>query len=77
MQGMPKDEGHGMAMTIRCKKCSRPVDIDVTDAQIVAWRHGALIQKAMPNVTAEKREMFISGICPICWDEMFKEKDEW
>jgi hypothetical protein len=35
-----------------------------------------LIQKAMPYLTADEREMFISGTCSDCWDKLFPESDE-
>jgi hypothetical protein len=42
----------------------------------VAWLEGALIQDAMPDVSRDMREMFISGTCPKCWDAMFNNEDE-
>ena len=33
------------------------------------------IQKALPNNTAEEREMLITGICSKCWDELFSEDE--
>lgn len=32
---------------------------------------GMSIQDIIPNVSPAYREMFISGICPECWDKMF------
>lgn len=30
------------------------------------------MQDIFPNMKPEIREQFITGICPKCWDEMFK-----
>ena len=38
------------------------MDLDVTAAQIDAWQKGALIQDAMPNLTAEEREFLMTGM---------------
>lgn len=57
-------------MQVKCKVCKNPWTVDVTEKQIRAWEDGELIQNAMPDVPLELRELFITGICPICWDEM-------
>jgi hypothetical protein len=31
------------------------------------------IQDEMPSLPAEIREVFISGVCPVCWDETFRD----
>lgn len=31
-----------------------------------------LVQNVFPYLSKEEREMFISGTCPKCWDDMFK-----
>ena len=41
-------------------------EIDVNLAQVRAWQDGALIQNAMPNISAEERDFFKG----IFWDEM-------
>ena len=46
-------------------------EIDVTPEQIDAWQAGALIQVAMPNLTAEDREFMMTGITPEEWAETF------
>lgn len=42
----------------------------------IAWQSGVLIQDAMPELSADERELFISGTCGKCWDEMFGTSDE-
>jgi len=47
------------------------LDIPVTQAQLDAWRDGALIQDAMPNLSADEREFIKTGITAQEWDDMF------
>lgn len=48
-------------------------EINVTPEQIAAWEAGAMIQNAMPNVSADDREFIMTGITPEEWEETFKE----
>ena len=50
--------------------------LDITIDQYDSWQGGELIQKAMPNLTADEREFLTTGITPkeladICgpWEE--------
>ena len=47
------------------------MDIDVTLAQIEAWKGGELIQNAMPNLSADEREFIKTGITPEEWENAF------
>ena len=46
-------------------------DINVTQEQLDAWMEGALIQNAMPNVSAADREFIKTGITAEEWEETF------
>lgn len=59
------------ATEVTCTACKRTFIVHVTPEQIRRWRNGELIQRAMPHLTAAERELFISGICGDCWEEMF------
>lgn len=50
--------------------------IDVTPGQIVAWNSGALIQNAMPHLSADEREFIMTGATPEEWDAAFSEEGE-
>lgn len=45
-------------------------DIKVTPEQLEAWQGGALIQNAMPNLTADEREFIKTGITSEQWDRV-------
>lgn len=50
------------------------LEISVTEAQLEAWKAGELIQKAMPNLTADDREFILTGVTPEEWDATFSEE---
>jgi hypothetical protein len=47
------------------------LDIPVTLAQIAAWKGGELIQRAMPNLSADEREFLMTGITADEWENTF------
>ena len=51
---------------------SHTMEIDVTVKQILAWKSGALIQNAMPQLTADEREFIMTGIMPEEWKKSSK-----
>ena len=60
-----------------CRHCGTLHDIDAPTRGWIDWQEGELIQVAMPTLTAEERELLISGTCDTCWDKMFPpENDE-
>ena len=48
-------------------------DIPVAQAQLDAWMGGELIQRAMPNLSADDREFIMTGITPESWKAAFGE----
>lgn len=55
---------------------TRTIELEVTPEQMQLWQNGALIQDAMPNLTAEQREFLISGSTQEEWDEAYPEEEE-
>lgn len=58
-----------------------PSSLKLTDDQYeryVAWREGriALIQEALPDLSADKREVLLSGIGSMEWDAKFADDGE-
>jgi hypothetical protein len=49
-------------------------EIPVTPGQIEAWRDGTLIQRAMPNISADDREFLMTGITPEQWENGFADE---
>lgn len=55
---------------------TRSLEIPCTEEQMTAYKNGALIQVAFPNLTEDQREFILTGITKDEWDELFKEIDE-
>jgi len=60
-----------MLIRKKCLSCDVAQVISVDTEGYDAWREGALIQNAFPYLTADEREMLMSGICGKCFDKMF------
>lgn len=54
----------------------RTRELDITQEQLQAWRMGALIQDAMPQLSVSDREFVVNGITDEEWKETFGEEDE-
>jgi hypothetical protein len=61
-------------ITQPCMVCSRTSSITAPAEAVEQWRAGALIQNALPMLTADEREMLITGTHPLCFDELFDEE---
>ena len=55
----------------RCPFCGRANEVEVNEMDYLDWQDGVLAQVAFPYLSANERESLISGICPICWENMF------
>ena len=60
-----------VTVIVSCIKCEEAQHITVGHADLDAWQGGALIQDAMPYLSADDREILISGVCGECFDNMF------
>ena len=65
-----------MKITIKCRECEEDFTFEAPMSGILKWKDGMLIQKALPELSAELREVLISHVCPKCWDTMFPPEDE-
>jgi hypothetical protein len=56
---------------INCNGCGDDFVIHYNQQDMLLWRSGkALVQVAMPYLSAMERELLISRNCGKCWDEM-------
>lgn len=62
--------------TSRYSGVERTMEIPVTQKQLDTWKGGALIQDAMPDLSADEREFLMSGITPEEWREIRPDEDE-
>ena len=63
-----------MKLNIQCPFCGKVSTVEVNKEFFYSWKQGMLIQKAMLELSRSERELLISGICSLCWEETFQEK---
>ena len=58
---------------IECPFCEGISSVELTDEQYEAVmnRGSKRIQDVIPELSPSIRELFVSGICSRCWDELF------
>lgn len=63
-------------LSLECICCQNPVTIKMSQEQYDEYKLPKHIRRHMQNIFPELspgvREMLISGICEVCWDDMFK-----
>lgn len=63
-----------MIITRTCRMCSGIVTMEVDEEHYDNYQKGAAtIQECLPELTADEREIIISGICGTCFDQTFPE----
>lgn len=65
-----------MTIITQCPWCGEEHEVEVPMEGYLAWQSGELIQVAMPQLSADEREMLISGVCPKCWAKTFSDNEE-
>lgn len=72
-----KENLHEVCVVTYCPFCGKAHEIEVNEIDYLDWQDGELVQNAFPYLSADEREMLVSGICPDCWNGMFgQEEDE-
>lgn len=59
-----------------CPFCGHANEVAVNEADYWDWDDGAAAQNAFPYLSADEREMLVSGICPKCWAKTFGDDEE-
>lgn len=65
-------------VAVPCRQCNEVTEINVDLDGFTRWcpPSGELIQDALPELSADQRELLISGTCDKCWIEMFGPEEE-
>lgn len=56
-----------------CPICGREHELIVDFEQYLEYQSGALVQDAFPHMSPTDRKRFVSGLCPDCQKEVFRE----
>ena len=59
-----------------CRQCKVSVELFVNITDMADWKLGKYIQDAMPYLSADERELLISGTCGACFDKMFGDPED-
>lgn len=62
--------------TPRCQMCHQSSVLDLDEVAVLAWQGGLHIQNAFPHLSADSRELILTGTHPSCWDEMMGDSDD-
>lgn len=57
-----------------CPFCGQAHSVFANERDYLDWQEGELVQNAFPYLSADDREMLISGCCPSCWKKTFEGK---
>jgi hypothetical protein len=58
-------------ITTACPFCGRITTLSIPVDDCIAWQNGSLVQNAFPDLSAEDREVLLSGICWNCQINIF------
>ena len=58
-----------------CPLCQQTSKLEVPTEGYNEWRRGEHVQHALPELSADDRELLITGCHPKCWDKMFAEEE--
>jgi hypothetical protein len=54
----------------QCVTCTNIYRFTIGEKELAAWIDGAHIQNAIPYLSPDERELFISGLCGPCFDRL-------
>jgi hypothetical protein len=63
--------GDKMNVALTCVCCNQEFTFKVPVERYISWRFGENVQTAFPEMPKEERELFISGTCNSCFQELF------
>ena len=69
-----------MDVITTCPICNKEHSVHLTREQSYKYKDyldgKGHIQDLLPELSADNREMLITGICPKCWKELEEDEDE-
>lgn len=58
-----------------CRVCKNILCLSVDEKGFDSWQNGKTIQNALPELSAEDRELLISKTCEKCWNQLFEDDE--
>lgn len=59
-----------------CRFCGKEIAIQADEEKFIRLDSGVHIQDVFPELSANDREIMISGICGECFDKIFADEDD-
>ena len=69
-------DNHDGTFTFTCSECGQSSRLQLDRGALERWKGGELIQRAFPDLSADDRELMISGLCGACFDLLFDDRLE-
>lgn len=67
---------HNIKIETICPNCNKHTVLEVNVNDYFDFKEGKKhIQEAFPYLSADEREMLLTGLCKECWDKLFKEEE--
>ena len=61
----------------KCPMCQKEHEVLVHESDWNNYKQqNMLVHDAFPYLSAEDREMLVTGICPDCWNKLFPPEEE-
>jgi hypothetical protein len=66
-----------ISVSTKCPCCGQYTKVYVDKVDYQDFKEGEkFAQDAFPYLSSGERETLISGICPDCWNKIFKDEEE-
>ena len=63
---------HDIFLEAVCNHCGEVRMLRVQLDDYIDYKNGTPVQKAFPHLSADERELLVSGMCGECFDELFR-----
>ena len=71
-----RDTSNFSVYHVNCKICQKTVRLAVDPLDMKRYQEGEMIQKAFPYLSADEREMLLTGWCRYCFTDMCGPDDD-
>jgi len=61
--------------TKKCMFCGKSKKIDLPEDGFNKWKSGEFVQVAFPGLSADTRELLITGVDSKCWNDNMVDED--
>lgn len=63
--------------TATCPFCGKESEVPgIPGTNLFKYNQGAFVQDAFPMLSAEERELILTGVCSTCWDSSIPGEEE-